>query len=125
MKKPDNNNNSNHTNQGDEVIKQLIGMGKHSARKSYYPMLQQKINELNREKSRYKTMIDCMADAVLIIDDNGKMIDVNLEACTRYKYSRSEMIGMPISQIDPLQANTDVQEKIKMVADVLPSHQLV
>ena len=114
MKKPDNDNN-NHINQSDEVIKQLIGMGKHSARKSYYPMLQQKINELNREKIRYKTMIDCMADAVLIINDEGIMVDVNLEACNRYKYSRSEMIGMPISEIDPVQSGTDILEKISSV----------
>ena len=111
MKKPDNNN----TNQNNEVIKQLIGMGQHSARKSYYPMLQEKINELNKEKQKYKTMFDSMADAVLILDDSGIIIDVNLEACTRYKYSRSELLGISISQIDPLHSRDQVIEKISKI----------
>ncbi len=117
MKKPDNENLNNDNN---DVIKQLIGMGQHSARKSYYPMLQEKIVELNKEKVKYKTMFDCMADAILLVRDNGIIKDVNLEACSRYKYSRSEMIEMPISRLDPLHNDTEVIETIKKIKEENP-----
>ena len=99
MKRPDNNN-DDIRNSNDEVIKQLIGMGKQSARKSYYPMLQEKINELKKEQLKYKNLFDSIADAIVILSLDGYILDANLEAIMRYEYEPYELFKTPIWEID-------------------------
>ena len=46
-----------HTQHNDDDLEQLqniIGLGKFSVRKSYYPELQKKIEELKEEKQKYE-----------------------------------------------------------------------
>ncbi len=116
MKKPDNNNNQNNIhNASDDVIRQLIGMGKQSARKSYYPMLQQKINELDREKQKYKNLFDSISDAIFIISLDGNIIDANIEALQRYGYTASEFVKKSVSDIDLFLNDHQINEKIRSI----------
>ena len=109
MKNPGNNNFDNENN---NAARELICIEQDSSQKNYYIKLQEKITELDKEKFKYKTMFDYMADAILIIRENGTIKDVNLEACARYKYSRSEMVDMPISQLATTRTDKDIIAKI-------------
>ncbi|WP_299178993.1 NahK/ErcS family hybrid sensor histidine kinase/response regulator [uncultured Neptuniibacter sp.] len=42
----------------DQTVTSLIGLGNHSARKSYYPELVSKLDELEQEKNRYKWLFE-------------------------------------------------------------------
>ena len=47
-----------HSNDTDQTVTSLIGLGNHSARKSYYPELASKLDELEQEKNRYKWLFE-------------------------------------------------------------------
>ena len=91
----------------DEVIRaklreSIIGLGERSIRKSYYPELQQRINELERanaelsngiaerekserdlhkKESYFRALFENAGDAIFIEDENDRIIDVNNRAC--------------------------------------------
>jgi PAS domain S-box-containing protein len=52
---------------------------------------------LARKKSerRYRDLFNAAPDAVSILDDNGKVTDVNPAACELYGLSKEEMLGKP------------------------------
>ena len=43
---------------GRPAVADLLGLGSHSARKSYYPELSARIDELERERNRYKWLFE-------------------------------------------------------------------
>lgn len=61
------------------------------------------LQELNRKLSEsenlYRTLMDNMADALFLIDLNGRFIDVNEVACRRLGYSREELLDMGPKEI--------------------------
>jgi diguanylate cyclase (GGDEF)-like protein len=55
----------------------IIGLGEFSVRKSYYPELQNKVEELEKNNSRLKALIDSIPDILLIMDEHGKILGYN------------------------------------------------
>lgn len=58
----------------------IIGLGEFSVRKSYYPELQNSIDELEKNNSRLKAFIDAIPDILLLIDKEGKVLSYNQES---------------------------------------------
>ena len=48
-----------------------------------------------------KYMTDHAPDAIFILDDQGRIVDANNSACRRLEYTRQELIGMSVSDINP------------------------
>lgn len=70
--------------QWDEMRERIIGLGEQSSRKSYYPELQKKIEQLEeaREKTRLseenlRAVIDGVHDAIIIHAYDGEILDIN------------------------------------------------
>lgn len=55
----------------------IIGLGEFSVRKSYYPELQNKVEELEKNNSRLKALIDSIPDILLIMDERGEILGYN------------------------------------------------
>ncbi|TCK09031.1 PAS domain S-box-containing protein [Marinobacterium mangrovicola] len=55
----------------------LIGLGGHSARKSYYPALQQKVVELEAERNRYKWLFENAFHGIFQADTRGWIQSAN------------------------------------------------
>lgn len=57
----------------------IIGLGEFSVRKSYYPELQNKVEELEKNNSRLKALIDSIPDILLLMDKDGQVLGFNQE----------------------------------------------
>ena len=58
--------------------------------------------ELRASEIRYRTLVDHAADAILLRDEDGKLIDMNRNACESLGYTRDELLGMtPRDLVDP------------------------
>jgi PAS domain S-box-containing protein len=113
----------------DEVIRaklreSIIGLGERSIRKSYYPELQQRINELERanaelsngiaerekserdlhkKESYFRALFENAGDAIFIEDENDRIIDVNNRACELLGYTREELLNMRVVDVQPVE----------------------
>lgn len=63
--------------ENNELRDGIIGLGKFSARKSYYPELQLKINELKEEKNRYERIFVDALNGIFQAEINGGIIFAN------------------------------------------------
>lgn len=61
----------------DEQLQDLIGLGKFSFQKSYYPELQKKIIELNEEKDKYERIFSDALNGIFQVELNGGVIIAN------------------------------------------------
>lgn len=52
-------------------------------------------------EDRYRSLFDNAADCLMILDLDGKILDVNRTGLEQRGYSREEMVGMHITQLDP------------------------
>ena len=66
-----------HSNKEDETITNLMGLGNHSARKSYYPELASKLDELEQEKNRYKWLFENAQHGIFQARLDGIMVTAN------------------------------------------------
>lgn len=73
----------------------VIGLGERSIRKSYYPELQQRIDELER----FRALLDQTRDLIFLLDKDCMIIDVNDSACTTLGFPREEIVGKPLEMI--------------------------
>ncbi len=60
-----------------QKLEGLLGLGQFSAHKSYYPELQKKIDELEREKHKYKRIFTEALYGIFQTDQDGKLIIAN------------------------------------------------
>lgn len=73
----------------------LIGLGEHSVRKTYYPELQQKLDELER----FRALLDQSNDCIFLFQASDfTFIDVNESACRQLSCPREEIIAHPIAK---------------------------
>lgn len=76
----------------------IIGLGERSLRKTYYPELQQKLDELER----FRALIDQSNDCIFLIHVlSNRFIDVNESACRQLSFSRHELLSCHWNQIFP------------------------
>ncbi|MFP4315993.1 MAG: PAS domain S-box protein [Desulfovibrionales bacterium] len=86
----------------------IIGLGERSIRKSYYPMLQERMAELER----FRALLDQTKDAIFLMEaGTGRFVDVNQSACTQMGYSREELFSMRVDSLWTL----PVAEKVRQL----------
>lgn len=72
----------------------LVGMGIAQAR------LARATRELAEAKERYRRLVECVTDLLLVHDLEGRFVEANDEACRFLGYAREELLGMFVSRID-------------------------
>jgi PAS domain S-box-containing protein len=102
-----------------EMRDRIIGLGDQSSRKSYYPELQKKIEQLEeaREKIRIseenlKAVINGIHDAIIIHDYNGTILDVNESFYSLYGIAAGSAGKYTIKDITSPDINFDDAEKL-------------
>jgi len=93
----------------DEYRNKIIGLGENSFKKSYYPDLQSKIEELEATKSNLETIFNSTSDAIIIHDIEGKIINMNKQALYLYNLKRYEISNYTIFDI-----SSDKNDKSKL-----------
>ena len=68
--------------------------------------------ELNRNLTRFRKAIDFADDAMLTIEAQGQIVDVNSAACSRLEYERDELLGLSVGQLDPENARQSWQSSM-------------
>jgi two-component system cell cycle sensor histidine kinase/response regulator CckA len=58
-------------------------------------------DELRRSEARYRALIEQAADAILIADATGQLIDANRKACDLMGYTRDELLQLGIADTYP------------------------
>jgi diguanylate cyclase (GGDEF)-like protein/PAS domain S-box-containing protein len=72
----------------EKLREQLIGFGESSLRKSYYPELQQKTDDLHR----FRALLDQSSDLIFLFEvPSGKVIDFNESACKQLGYAKEKI----------------------------------
>lgn len=56
---------------------------------------------LEESEKRFRMLVEQAGDAFFIHDYTGRILEVNLRACEMLGYSRDELLGMRISDVDP------------------------
>lgn len=85
----------------------IIGLGEQSARKSYYPELQKRLDELRSSHQSLRDLIDSMYDAVILHDYDGQILEVNESMLTMYQIGREEIVNYTIADITAPSENAD------------------
>ncbi len=81
-------------------LAQLIGLGEHSFRKSYYPELQQRLGELER----FRALLDHSNDVILLIEvPTGQIVDVNAAASRLMGLSPDQLLGRSVFEVTGLE----------------------
>ncbi|MDM8560016.1 SpoIIE family protein phosphatase [Candidatus Parabeggiatoa sp. HSG14] len=74
----------------------IIGFGENSSRKSYYPELQLRTEELER----FKALLNQSHDAIFLIEtDSGQLCDINKTAYEMLGYRKEKMLSMTINEV--------------------------
>lgn len=76
----------------------IIGLGERSLRKTYYPELQQRLDELER----FKALLDQSNDCIFLLHvPSCSFVDVNESACRQLGCSRQEVLSLPWDRFFP------------------------
>jgi len=90
------------------MLEKLAGLGESSVRKTYYPELQQRLEELER----FKAFIDHSNDAIFLVEvPTGRIVDVNGSASRQTGWSREELLKTSLFTISDL-ARCPAAEKL-------------
>ncbi|HEY3446677.1 MAG TPA: ATP-binding protein [Myxococcales bacterium] len=74
----------------EELRRRIIGLGEQSLRKSYYPELRRRLDELER----FRTLLDQASDAIFLIElPGGRLADVSEAACRMLGRPREGLVG--------------------------------
>jgi PAS domain S-box-containing protein len=55
---------------------------------------------LGRSEDRFRRLVEQAADAIFVHDLEGKIVDVNRQACESLGYSREELLSMSVSDVE-------------------------
>ncbi len=79
-----------------ELREKLIGLGKRSIGKSYYPELKDRLDELER----FRALLDHSLDAIFLVAvPGGDIVDVTGAACSMLQRTREELLGLVFSEL--------------------------
>ncbi|MBA2443323.1 MAG: PAS domain S-box protein [Rubrobacter sp.] len=56
--------------------------------------------ELRRSEERYRRVVEQAADALFVHDLEGRFVDVNRQACESLGYTRGELLGMSVTDVE-------------------------
>jgi len=122
------------TPEGHALRDQIIGLGAQSLRKSYYPQLQQQIDELKAAKAaleqtlkdlevarqraeenerKFRLLFEGITDGIIVVDpDTEELRKVNPAFCQMLGYSEAELLQLTIPSLHPPEELPQVREKI-------------
>ena len=82
----------------DSLRAKVIGLGKQSVQKSYYPELQERLGELER----FRALLDQSNDGILLVGvPSGRLVDMNERVCELLGCSRHEVLGLSFTDLVP------------------------
>lgn len=77
---------------------------------------------LKESEARFRTLVEQAGDGFELFDENGRYIDLNYATCRQLGYTRQEMLGLSIPDIDPLYSpdrfRTDFDSLVKKGAPI-------
>lgn len=73
------------------------------------------IRALEESEHRYRTIFESANDAIFIYDFQGRFVEVNQALIGRLGYSRDELLGMNLTQIDVPEDAALIQKRIEVV----------
>lgn len=77
---------------------QIMGLGEHSLHKTYYPELQQRLDELER----FRSLLDQSNDCIFLIKiPSLAFVDVNESACRQLGCCREDFLSLPFGNFVP------------------------
>ena len=92
-----------------QLREKLIGLGEYSHRKSYYPELQKRLEELER----FKAFLDYSHDAIFLVEiPSGRIVDFNESACRQTGRGDEELRELSIFNVFELADNALARELI-------------
>jgi PAS domain S-box-containing protein len=68
---------------------------------------------LRSSELNFRTLFNHAGDAIFIRSLDGRFLEVNEEACTRLGYTRGELIGKDLEDIEPETSPQDMQERVQ------------
>jgi PAS domain S-box-containing protein len=67
---------------------------------------------LRESEERFRTLVENASDALFVHAADGVIVDVNRRACESLGYAREELVGRPVTDIDP-DVTADVLRRIR------------
>ncbi len=74
--------------------------------------------ELRRSEARFRQLVEHAEDAVFLVAPDGSFVDVNGRACQSLGYTRDELIGMRVPEVDI--AVTE-EQSARMLEEIVPN----
>ncbi len=72
---------------------------------------------LRESEKQYRNLFNSIADAVFVHDLEGRILDVNDQACANYGYTRQELEQMQATDIDAPEHATHIKERIETLVE--------
>lgn len=94
-------------------LKQIIGLGEKSIKKSYYPQLQKQLEELKASEEKYRRIVDTTNEGIWMIDENNMTIFVNARAAEMIGYDVDEITNRSLAEFIPEEDMIDFMENNK------------
>ncbi|MFW5774675.1 MAG: ATP-binding protein [Chitinivibrionales bacterium] len=108
-----------HSNAPDDrqnIRNKIIGLGERSFRKSYYPELQRRFEDLER----FRDLLNKTSDAIFVIDkESGRIIDVNESAGRSLNYTPEELLQISIFDITHTKTHPQIRALLAGTEGVL------
>jgi PAS domain S-box-containing protein len=79
--------------------------------------LRQLQNSATKEARRYQMLLQNASDGIVIVDDDGRFVEVNSALCQMLGYSREELIGANLGMIDQFLSPDEIGRRIKPIYD--------
>ncbi len=80
--------------------RKIAGLGERSMRKSYYPELQRRLEELRESEARYHAVFESVNDAILVIDaETGNIVDLNGRVEEVVRIPRERLLGSEVYRL--------------------------
>lgn len=87
------------SNSWEQHRKKIIGLGEDSSKKSYYPDLQKKLEELESAKNNLETIFQNTIDGILIHNLQGKILSINKPAQKLLNINDEDINSLNLLQI--------------------------
>lgn len=103
-------------NEWSDLRNKIIGLGEHSQKKSYYPELKRRFNDLEK----FKILLDNSNDYILMIEkSSGNIVDINATACEVLQRKKKEVLTLNISEILTKQTWYHIESIIDNFSDAI------
>ena len=66
-------------------------------------------------EEKFRLFFEQSGDAIFIIHSDGRILEVNNEACSRYGFRRDEMVGMGVGELDTPEHSPRTAERLGLV----------